>query len=285
MSGVAGGDRIEKKYVDDTFAEYEKLILSKIDGYKGSVLSGSLKSRNKDDYGDIDLVTFFEKDTKKEVKSNIIDKILSMSDDVIVPFKSKKHLGKRYYNSGEIITVLFPISNTEKKVQIDNIIALSEEEQEYKSMFLDLTAEVQGLLLGLAKCIVLEEGMVDVFERLDIDIKDTLVQNQEYEFNLSSSKLSLRLVTLEGFKEINRKVLWTTNNWADVVKLFQNFDVNSDFEKLLIDIKNKIKKERSFKRIVGVFNSMINISSGEENTEKGQIKKYAIDKVNKELKP
>ena len=30
MSGVAGGDRIEKKYVDDTFAEYEKLILSKI---------------------------------------------------------------------------------------------------------------------------------------------------------------------------------------------------------------------------------------------------------------
>lgn len=279
MSGVAGGDRIQKQYVDKTFQDYQDKVLSKIPGFKSVGLSGSVKARKKTDYGDLDLIVHFEGDDKREVKKDIIKVINSMPDNLIIPFKSEKHSGKKYYNAGELISVLFPISGMDGSVQIDNIIALSEIEQSYKTNFLDLPAEKQGLLLGLAKVIILEDSAEKVFKRLGIRNVPQLGKNQEYEFNLSSSKLSLRLVTLEDFKEVNRKVLWETTDWGMVEKLFEDYDLDVTFEELFNQVKRNIKNKRSFKRIAGVFRSMVNVSSGEIGTAKGTTKQKALDKV------
>lgn len=279
MSGVAGGDRIQKQYVDKTFQDYQDKVLSKIPGFKSAGLSGSVKARKKTDYGDLDLIVHFEGDDKREVKKEIIKVVNSMPDNLIIPFKSEKHSGKKYYNAGELISVLFPISGMDGAVQVDNIIALSEVEQSYKTNFLDLPAEKQGLLLGLAKVMIVEEGAEKMFKRLGIRNVPPLGKNQEYEFNLSSSKLSLRLVTLDGFKELNRKVLWESTDWGMVEKLFQDYDLDVTFEELFNQVKRNIKNKRSFKRIAGVFRSMVSIKSGEVGTMKAKTKQKALNKV------
>jgi len=98
MSGVAGGNRIEKADVQKTFDRYVKDILEKIPGFKKASLSGSVKVGTKPDYGDLDLITWFEGEDKREVKKRIIDLVTSQPDSIIVPFKSEKYTGKKYYN-------------------------------------------------------------------------------------------------------------------------------------------------------------------------------------------
>ena len=123
MSGVAGGSRIEKEDVQGTFDKYVKDILEKIPGFKKASLSGSVKTGTKPDYGDLDLITWFEGKDKREVKQRIIEIIKAQPDSIIVPFKSEKYVGKKYYNSGEIITNLFPIEGKQGEyIQVDNII-------------------------------------------------------------------------------------------------------------------------------------------------------------------
>lgn len=281
MSGVAGGNRIDKADVKATFEKYTKQILEKIPGFKKATLSGSVKVGSKPDYGDLDLVTWFEGDDKKEVKQRIIQTVTAMPDSVIVPFKSEKYTGKKYYNSGEIITVLYPIEGKQDEfIQVDNIIALSEEEHGFKNNFLDLPAEIQGLILGLTKVILLEEDPNQVFNRLGIKNLPPLGENEEYEFNLSSVKLSLRKVRLDNFKEVGREELWDSTDWNQITKLFVNFNIDSTFEDLLKDIKTKVKNPRSRNRIKGIFNSMITVKSGEVGTPKGDNKERAIKDVN-----
>jgi hypothetical protein len=279
MSGVAGGNRIQKKDVDRTFQDYQDKVLQKIPGFKGVSLSGSVKAKSKPDFGDLDLIVYFEGEDKKKVKQDIINVVSKMPDNLIVPFKSEKYTGRKYYNSGEIITILFPISGTDETIQVDNIIALSQIEQEYKTSFLDLPAEKQGLILGLSRVILQEENPQEVFKRLGIKNVPPLEKNQEYEFNLSSSKLSLRIVTLDNFKEVARKVVWESTDWSMVEKLLANYDLNKSFEELFNQIKQNLKKERSFRRLVGIFKSMISIKSGEIGTPKGANKEKAIKKV------
>jgi hypothetical protein len=166
MSGVAGGNRIIKQDVQATFNKYVDEVLKAIPGFKRASLSGSVKAGSKADFGDLDIIVWFEGDDKKEVKQRIIDRVTSLPQNVIVPFKSEKYTGKRFYNSGELISILFPIVGKDDEfIQIDNIIAVSEEEQNYKGSFLDLPAEKQGLLIGLAKVILLEENPEEVFRR------------------------------------------------------------------------------------------------------------------------
>jgi len=281
MSGVAGGSRIEKEDVQRTFDKYTKEILEKIPGFKKASLSGSVKVGTKPDYGDLDLITWFEGEDKREVKQRIIKLVTSQSDKVIVPFKSEKYSGKKYYNSGEIITVLYPIEGKQDQyIQVDNIIALSEQEHSFKNSFLDLPAEKQGLILGLVKVILLEKPPQEVISSLGIKNIPPLADDEELEFNLSSGKLTLRKVKLKDFKTVEREDLWSSTNWEDIKTLLKGTELEGSFEELLADVKSKLKNPRSKNRIKGIFNSMISVKSGEVGTPKGANKERAINKVN-----
>lgn len=280
MSGVAGGNRILKQDVQATFDSYVKEVLSKIPGFKKAALSGSVKAGSKADFGDLDIVAWFEGEDKREVKQRIIDLVTRLSDNIIVPFKSERYSGRKYYNSGELISVLFPITGKNKEfIQVDNIIALSEEESVYKGAFLDLPAEKQGLLIGLAKVILLEQDPGEVFRRMGIQNIPKLQKGEEYEFNLSSVKLSLRKVKLEGFKEVSREEIWSTSNWGLIKILFKGFNIDGSFEDLLDDINRKLTNPRSKNRIAGIFKSMVSVKSGEIGTPKGLGKEKALEKV------
>jgi hypothetical protein len=280
MSGVAGGNRILRQDVQATFNKYIDEVLKHIPGFKKASLSGSVKGGSKADFGDLDIITWFEGDDKKEVKQRIIDAISKLPQNIIVPFKSEKYTGRRYYNSGELISVLFPIVGQEDQyIQVDNIIALTEEESVFKGSFLDLPAEKQGLLLGLTKVILLEENPDEVFRRMGISNLPPLEKGEEYEFNLSSVKLALRKVKLENFKEVSREEIWSTTNWGTIKILFRGFNIDGSFEDLLDDIARKLTNARSKNRVAGIFKSMISVKSGEVGTAKGQGKEDALEKV------
>jgi hypothetical protein len=255
-------------------------VLKHVPGFKKASLSGSVKAGSKADFGDLDIITWFEGDDKKEVKQRLIDAVNKLPQNVIVPFKSEKYTGRRYYNSGELISVLFPIAGKKDEfIQVDNIIALTEEESVFKGSFLDLPAEKQGLLIGLAKVILLEQDPQDVMRRMGISNVPALSKGEEYEFNLSSVKLSLRKVKLDNFKEVAREEIWSTTNWGTIKILFQGFNIDGSFEDLLDDIARKLNNPRSKNRIAGIFRSMVSVKSGEVGTAKGKGKEDALEKV------
>jgi len=280
MSGVAGGNRIQKQDVQGTFNKYVDQVLKTIPGFKKATLSGSVKTGSKADYGDLDLVIWFEGDDKREVKQRIIDAISKLPSDIIVPFKNEKYAGRKYYNSGELISVLFPIEGKQDEyIQVDNIIALTEEEHTFKESFLDLPAEKQGLLIGLAKVILLEQDPQEVFRRMGITNVPQLTKDEEFEFNLSSVRLTLRKVKLDNFKEVAREDVWSSANWGQIKILFKGFNIDGSFEDLLDDIAKKLTNPRSKNRIAGTFRSMVSVKSGEVGTPKGAGKEAALEKV------
>jgi len=280
MSGVTGGSRIKKPQVKRTFEKYQEDFLSKIPGFQSAQLTGSVKSGTKPDYGDLDLIVHFDGDDKKEVKQRIIAAAKSAPDNVIIPFESERYAGRKYYNAGELISVMYPIQGAEGYIQIDNIVSLSPEESEYKESFLNMPADIQGLLVGLAKVILLEEKPEEVFKRLGIRNVPKLEENQEYEFNLSSTKLTLRIADVLNNRTVKHKDVWSTNNWSATQKLFANYDTSS-FEDLLKSMTKKFKNPRSGRRIPGLFKSMVTIKSGEVGTPKAQMKQDAYDLIDK----
>lgn len=285
MSGVSGSDRISRKDFVRVMKDYEKLI-SKFPGFKSIEPSGSYNSdMSKNDFGDMDLILTIETDKdKKEIKKDLVKWFNGMSDDVIVPFTSEKYKGRKSYNSGEIVTINYPQKKDGLTVQIDNIIALDDNEAGFKRGFLDMPAQKQGLVLGLMKVILIENNPEVVFDKLNIPLPTEIGDDQEYEFNLSSSEIQLRLVTYVepgSFKQKGRKVVWTSRNMDDLNKILWQYDLSKSFDDLLIDIKRTLKNPRSARRMAGVFNSMISVKSGEVGTPKGEAKQEAIDKVNK----
>ena len=284
MSGSAGGNRIPREAVEKTVQEYIQKVLSKFPSFRGAKISGSYNTGTKSDFGDIDLIVQLDSEDKKNIKAELAKYVSSLSDDVIVPFKSDKYNGKKFLNTGEIITILYPITGMPGNfVQIDNIVSISDKEAEFKKEFLDYPAEIQGLLLGLAKVACLEEDPQSIFARMGIKNIPALEPNQEYEFNLSSSGLTLRVVTLDNFKETDRTDVWKTSDWSNIKKLFANYKIDGSFEELLSDISSKLKNIRSKNRVKGIFNSMVSIKSGELNTPKGDNKQKSLDKVNTTL--
>jgi predicted nucleotidyltransferase len=281
MSGSAGGNRVTRQAVEKTVNSYIEKVLKKFKAFKDAKISGSYNTGTKEDFGDIDLIVTFEGDDKKVLKKQLVDFFNTIPDDTIVPFKSDKYKGKKSLSTGEIVTVLYPIEGIEDQfVQIDNMVSLSDEESTFKKSFLDYPAEIQGLLLGLTKIVLLEEKPEEVFKRLGIKNLPKLEQDQEFEFNLSSAGLTLRKVTLTPeFKETAREDVWKSSNWNDVKKLLKNYDIDGDFEKLLDDIVKNTKNERSKNRIKGIFKSMITVKSGEVGTPKGEKKTQSIKKV------
>ena len=284
MSGSAGGNRITRTVVEDTVQDYIKKVLSKFPGFKSAKVTGSYNAGTKQDFGDIDLIVQLDGTDKKTIKQDLAKYFATLPDSIIVPFKSDKYKGKKSLSSGELVTILYPIAGVpDEYVQIDNIISISEEESTFKNTFLDYSAEVQGLLLGLAKIICLEEDPKEIFKRLGITNVPALEPNQEYEFNLSGAGLTLRIVTLDNFKETERTDAWKSSDWSTVKKLFANYNIDVDFKTLLKELVSKLKNQRSKNRIKGIFKSMVSIKSGEVGTPKGETKQISLDAVDSML--
>tara|TARA_R110001606_G_scaffold88448_4_gene199240 strand:- start:10657 stop:12576 length:1920 start_codon:yes stop_codon:yes gene_type:complete len=281
VSGVSGSDRISRKDFRKVLNRYKRVI-SKFPGFKSVEPSGSFNSdKSKNDFGDMDLILHIESNKdKKELKQDLVKFFGDMPDKIIVPFTSKKYKGRKSYNSGEIVTISYLQNVNNKTVQIDNIIALDKSEASFKKDFLDMTAQKQGLILGLMKVALVETPYTMLLTRLGISYTK-LTEDQEYEFNLSSKEIQLRKVTYEPgtFKQKGRDVIWNSTEWCKVSDILYQFNLNLGFEDLAYEIKKKLKVIRSKNRVAGIFNSMVSIKSGEVGTLKGEAKQEAISKV------
>lgn len=287
MSGVCGADRILREDVTDVVLRFAKII-EQFPEYYTYVSTGSFcVDKTKEDFGDIDLVVTFNTDKdKKELKKELVKFFESFDDNIILPFKSDKYKGKRTYNSGEIITIMMAQEDPTKSAQIDVIVSLSPEETLFKKNFLDMPAEKQGLILGMTKVAVMEDSLlkyntIESLRRPDMTLD--LEDNEIVEFNLSSKELQLRAIVYDDeFKEISRRTIWSNSSWQYVEfvlkdKLSMNFDE-------LLSIIDMNYSDRSKRRIVGVFKSMVSVKTGEVNTIKGLKKENAISRVKMLLK-
>jgi nicotinamide mononucleotide adenylyltransferase len=281
MSGAAGGTRIPRAAVEQTVKDFVNNILSKIPGFKSAKISGSYNQPVKQDFGDIDLVVSIETDQpKKEVKKMIVDYFEGLSDKELPYLNTEKHKGKKAINHGEIISNLYPISGMPGEfVQVDNIIAVSESEGDFKKVVLDYPAEIQGLILGLVKTPLLEEDPEQVFKRMGIKDVPSLGPNQEYEFHLDTSGLALKIVTLdENYRQLDSNVVWESTSWEDVKRLLKDFNLDGTFEQFVEKIK-KFKNPRSKNRVKGFFKTSIKVGPAEKGTPKGDGKQQALDTV------
>lgn len=291
MSGVSGNARIGSRSDFDKILSSYKSVIGKFPGFVSVAPSGSYNSdKSKTTFGDMDLVVHIDgsmyNNDKAVLKKKLAEYLTSLSVDTITPFESEKYKGRRFYNSGEIVTVSYQSPNKNiPAAQIDNIIVMDEDEAKFKLNFLDFPAEKQGLILGLVKVIALEEPISSIAKRMGIPTLKPLQEDQEYCFNLSSVELQLRLVTYEPgtFREASREVVWRHNGWASVELLLKDYDLSLGFDDLLEEIKRRLKNPRSGKRIAGVFKSMISVKSGEVGTAKGLNKQNAIEKVTRVL--
>jgi len=285
MSGVTGNKRIEsRKAFVDILNEYKEFIKG-FPGYLTLEISGSFNSdKSKESFGDIDIIVAFDDKiykNKKELKKELANYLLSFNE--VVPFESKKYKNKRYYNSGEIITISFK-SKKYSACQIDNIVAIGTEELNFKKNFLDMPAEKQGLLLGLVKTALLEDDNV-ILKELNIKVPN-LEDNEELEFNLSSKELQLRKVTYNKsnldnniYATIKTEVIWRSFKWEDVEKVLYKINLEDNFNSLVSYIEKNIINQRSINRIKGLFKSMVSIKSGEIGTEKAIKKQKSLDIV------
>jgi hypothetical protein len=282
MSGVAGAQRVQSRSDFQQFVNSYTQLLSKFPGFVSMQPSGSYNSNpNKQDFGDIDLITHIQSDQPKaDVKRQLAAYLSQLPDTVIVPFSSPKHQGKKFYNSGEIISVRYHDAKLNYSVQIDNIIALSPEEAEFKQSFLNFPAEVQGLILGLTKIATVETPADQLMRYLGIAYVP-LKANEEYEFTASPIEVQLRRVTYEPgtYNQLSREIIWRSNNIKDLEKILYQYNIHTSFADLLAQAKNTIKDPRSRKRLVGVFSSMVSVKSGEVGTPKGEVKQQAINTV------
>ena len=255
MSGVVGAPKIKSRKEYERILRDYKALLQPLKSVIGIRPSGSYVSDiKKESFGDMDLIVTISADNKQAAKEEILSFLMETGETL--PFVSEKYKGRKYYNSGEIITVCY------KNAQIDNIIALDEVEAEFKSEFLNLPAERQGLLLGLVK--TANPG----FEA---------PEDYEYQFNLSSKELQLRLVEYHPgtVKEKTRTIVTRWTDWKKVMEIIPFW------EDTFLDTLDRITKMdiRSRKRIKGIFGSMISVKSGEINTPKGNRKEWALEQV------
>lgn len=300
MSGSIGANRIPSSAVKATVQSFIDKVLKKYPTFKSAKITGSYNIIPKDEegnvvgghekpegHGDIDLVIELEGDRAdmKKIKADFAAYLNSLSDDVTVPFRAGRHTGKKTAGTGDIVITQYHIEGfPDLTVQIDNMIVSSEEESTYRTSFLDIPGPKQALLIGLAKTMCIEEDPNAIFQRLGIKDVPPLQENQEYEFTLSSKGLTLRIVTLDNFREVARQDIWMSYNWSDVETLFKDYNINGSFKELLDQLASKQwKSQRSKNRIRGTFKSMLVIGSGEVGTPKGADKEAALDKVNQLL--
>lgn len=281
MSGSIGGSRIKRELVERTFDNYVANVLIGFPGFMKAEITGSYNTGTKKDHGDLDLVVWVSGFDLKKVKKDFQNYLKSKAE-LMPKFIKGNHIGEVSQMYGSIVTCGWWINNSDDWVQVDNIFVLSEQDMRFQKEFLNLDAAKQAVLMGLVRVVL---GQVDIYNLFDRSSLDRLGPDQEYEFVLSSSGLSLRLVTLKDFKEINRKELWRTTDWLMVRRLIRGFvNLSDSFEKMLDDIYNSFGyDERSCRRIVGIMKSMIKVGPGEAGTPKGDSKTSAIELAEKIL--
>ena len=172
-------------------------------------------------------------------------------------------------------------------MQIDVIFSLDTKELNFKKEFLNLPAEKQGLILGLAKAAMLDESKhQNIFSVIGIPYVKLTDPNQEYDITLSSVALTIDKITYEdrvSYKVAGKENLAKITDWNKIVDIIHNViedAINMSFEDLLAKIKEKDwKGDRALKRIAGTFKSMISIKSGEVGTPKGDRKAETLAKV------
>ena len=283
MSGVAGGDRISNDHVDSTAKSYIDTVLSRFPGFVSADISGGVAAGKKD-HGDIDLIVHIEGNDKRAIKKELQNYLENQSVNKILPFRSEKYKGRRSYNAGELVSVLYPQTDAGKTAQIDNIVAITKDESVFKKSFLDWPAEKQGLVLGLVKVAIQEANATNtvekLFAKLGLDIPQT---EKVVEFNMSGTELQLRTYRKNDMgREVkgSREVLWSSTNWHYLNSLLWQYDLTKSFEELLNDAQNTLKHPTSKQRVKGMFNSMVSIKSGEVGTAKAERKQKTIDMVN-----
>jgi len=209
------------------------------------------------DFGDIDLIVHISAKDKTEAKERLIAEFEKNPYIIEFEYKGKK---KKYYNAGELVTIKFKQAGSDKTVQIDNIIALTKEEMNFKNKFLDIAAEKQGLLLGLIKVAITE-------------FPEKFKGKEGLDFDLSPVSLRLR----DGQNQNQ----YLSQNWEEVEQILSFYGLKYDdsFDKYLKIVKTLSR--RSIDRIKGLFKKMITIKSGEVGTPKGNKKQETLDIVDK----
>jgi hypothetical protein len=289
MSGVAGGDRINRNEFKKVLMDFYDEILLKHPYFRAFYPTGSYHDPDKNDFGDIDLVCLFFKPITKKALGEWLEKF---PVDVITPFRSGKYVGRRIHKTGNIICVLY------RNVQIDIVVTETYQEYLYKIEFLNLPAEKQGLFCGLVRTMILENGIPKTLKKLGLygrklvnwtdygkdgyginSMGFDMSEGQEFEFVLTPKWLELRHVKIDDkFKEIKRIHAWATFDWSNVLKLLDEYDTTLPFEDLLKTVN--LKKERSKTRLKGLFSSQVVTNNGEYGTPKGDRKQACIEMVN-----
>tara|TARA_B100000809_G_scaffold209755_1_gene212830 strand:+ start:260 stop:1162 length:903 start_codon:yes stop_codon:yes gene_type:complete len=283
MSGVAGGDRISSEHVNSTAKSYIDSVLSGFPGFISADITGGVAA-GKSDHGDIDLIVHIEGNDKRAIKKELQNYLENQPANKILPFRSDKYAGRRSYNAGELVSILFPQTDGGKTAQIDNIVAVTKDESAFKKSFLDWPAEKQGLILGLVKTAIQEANATKTIDRLFASIGLGIPSTKKVlEFNLSGIELQLRAYDKDHRgreAKGTRELLWKSNNWNDVVSLLRNYDLTKSFDDLLPDVQASLKHPTSKDRVKGVFNAMVSIKSGEVGTPKADRKQETSNMIN-----
>lgn len=277
MSGSIGGHRINRGDVQPTLDNYIEQVLRKYPGYQECSITGSYNAGTKKDHGDIDLVVYIDAKDLKALKKDFKAYLEKLPDDITIPFSTGKRKGDKAQLFGAIVTCGFPIHGTNDPVQIDNILVTTKNDATFQRSFLNLNAQKQALFQGLVRVLLQHENPTQIFKHFELTELPDPTAGQEYEFVLSTSGLSLRLVNLSSdFKEISRTEMWRSNNWSDVEWLLKDYNMDADYEEILPIVAKRITDERSRRRIVGIMKSMIRVGPGEVGTPKGEAKEAGI---------
>ena len=278
MSGAAGGSRINKEDLKATIRDYRDNVLKPLGLDKSYSITGVRSRPEKNIFGDIDIVVSFSGGDKKELKQDLA-KFLSQVDKIpSIPHKKNN----KYFIHGNIVSTLYPIIGKEKEyVQIDNIVTTSKEEGKFVYNMLDLPAQEQTLAIGLAKAIFteLDEKQIErLFKELNVPTNERPGEDEEYDFNLNPSELSLRIVPIG--KNDGREI-WTSNKFEDVKKLTAALGVDIEKDKFdtIVSKVKKFKNRRSIDRLKGMFAKNIRVGDAEKGIEKGIKKQQAMDAV------
>jgi Zn-dependent peptidase ImmA (M78 family) len=279
MSGAAGGVTINKEDLKATIRDYRETVLKPLNLDKSYNITGIRRRPEKNVFGDIDVVISFPGGDKKDLKQEFARHLEQI--DKIPTIPHKKNL--KYFIHGSIVTTLFPIVGKENQyVQIDNIVASSKDEGKFTYSMLDLPAQEQGLALGLAKTVFTElndNQINQLFKDLNIpqDI-ETPGEGEEYDFNLNTSELSLRIVPIgqNGGREI-----WKSTNFNDIKTLLKSLGIDIEKDKFedMIQIIKQFKNRRSIDRLKGMFTRNIRVGDAEVGRDKGIAKQKSIDIV------
>lgn len=277
MSGSIGGHRINRGDVQPTLDDYIEKVLKPFPGFQDCAITGSYNAGTKKDHGDIDLVVYIDAKDLKALKKDFKAYLEKLPDDITVPFSMGKRQGDKAQLFGAIVTCGFPIHGTSDPVQIDNILVTTKNDATFQRSFLNLNAQKQALFQGLVRVLLQHENPSSIFRHFELTDLPDPTAGQEYEFVLSTSGLSLRLVNLTSdFKEISRTEMWRSNNWSDVEWLLKDYNMDDDYENIIPIVAKRIRDERSRKRIVGIMKSMIRVGPGEVGTPKGEAKEQGI---------